>query len=88
MNDIFPTLIKVIYIIKRETVDRVVMVRADNGKGEFGPEFQSICNKDGIIFKPCPAYKHSMNGVSERHLYTTNYKARSLLFDADLPKDF
>jgi hypothetical protein len=33
-------------------------------------------------------YKHSINGVSERHLYITDCKARSLLFDADLPKDF
>ena len=38
-NDIFPALIKVIYIIKREIADRVVTVRADNGKGEFSPEF-------------------------------------------------
>ena len=79
---------EVIYIIEREIADRVVIVRADNGKGEFSPEFQSICNKDGIIFEPCPAYKHSMNRVSERHLYTTNCKARLLLFNADLPKDF
>jgi hypothetical protein len=75
-------------MIKREIADKVVTVRADNGKGEFGPKFQTICNKDGIIFEPYPAYKHSINGVSERHLYITNCKARSLLFNADLPKDF
>ena len=33
-------------------------------------------------------YKHSINRVSKRHLYITNYKVRSLLFNADLPKDF
>ena len=75
-------------MIEREIADRVVIVRADNSKGEFGPEFQSMCNKDGIVFEPCPAYKHSMNRVSEKHLYTTNCKARLLLFNADLPKDF
>ena len=57
-------------------------------KGEFGLKFQSIYNKDGIIFKPYPVYKHSINGVSERHLYMTNYKARLLLFNIDLLKDF
>ena len=79
---------EVIYIIKREIADRVVIVRADNSKGEFSPKFQSIYNKDSIIFEPYPAYKHSINGVSERHLYTTNCKVRLLLFNADLPKDF
>ena len=64
------------------------MVRADNSKGEFGSEFQTICNKDGIIFEPYPAYKHSINGVSERHLYITNYKAKLLLFNTNLLKDF
>ena len=79
---------EVIYMIKREIVDRVVIVRADNNKGEFGFKFQTIYNKDGIIFKPYPTYKHSINRVSERHLYTTNYKARSLLFNTNLLKDF
>jgi hypothetical protein len=39
MNDIFPALIEVIYIIEREIADRVVIIRANNGKGEFGPKF-------------------------------------------------
>jgi hypothetical protein len=88
INDIFPALIEVIYIIEREIADRVVIIRADNSKGEFGPKFQTIYNKDGIIFEPCPVYKHSINGVSERHLYITDYKARLLLFNADLLEDF
>ena len=60
------------------------MVRANNTKGEFGPEFQNRCKKDGIQFEPCPAYKHSLNGVSERAVYTTDCKIRSLLFDSKL----
>jgi hypothetical protein len=39
MNDVFPALMEVIHMIEQEIADRVVMVRADNGKGEFGPEF-------------------------------------------------
>ena len=88
MNDVFPALIEVIYIIQREIIDRVVIVRADNNKGEFGLKFQTIYNKDNIIFKPCPIYKHSINRVSERYLYITNYKTRLLLFNIDLFKDF
>ena len=42
----------------------------------------------GIIFKPCPPYKHSLNSVSERGIYTIDYKIRSLLFNTDLPPEF
>jgi len=87
-DEVFPALMEVIHMIERETADKVVTVRADNDKGEFGPEFVRRCNEDGMAFEPCPAYKHSMNGVSERHIYTTDCKARSLLFDADLPPEF
>jgi hypothetical protein len=44
----YPALIEVIKIIERDTGDKVVMVRADNAKGEFGPEFQNRCKEDGI----------------------------------------
>ena len=87
-DEVFPALIEVIYMIERETADKVMIIKADNDKGEFGLEFVRRCNKDGIVFKPCPAYKHSINRVSERQIYTTDYKARSLLFDADLPLEF
>ena len=50
------------------------MVKADNAKGEFGSEFQNKCKEDGIQFEPCPAYKHSLNGVSERAVYMTDCK--------------
>ena len=71
-------------MIEQDTGDKVVMVRADNAKGEFGPEFQNRCKEDGMQFEPCPAYKHSLNGVSERAVYTTDCKIRSLLFDSKL----
>ena len=64
------------------------VVRADNGKGEFGPVFQDHLKTMGIIFEPYPPYKHSLNSVSERGIYTIDCKIRSLLFDADLPPEF
>jgi hypothetical protein len=65
---------EVIKMIERDTGDKVVMVRADNTKGEFGFEFQNKCKEDGIQFELCLVYKHSLNGVSERAVYITNYK--------------
>jgi hypothetical protein len=39
MEEVFPALIKIIALIKRETGDKVVIIRANNSRGEFGPEF-------------------------------------------------
>ena len=75
-------------MIKREIIDKIVIVRADNDKGEFGLEFIWRYNEDSIVFEPCLIYKHFINKVSERHIYTTDYKARSLLFNADLLLEF
>jgi hypothetical protein len=35
-------------MIKQDIGDKVVMVRANNAKGEFGPKFQNRCKEDGI----------------------------------------
>jgi hypothetical protein len=35
----FPAFMEIIALIKRETGDKVIIIRADNGRGEFGPEF-------------------------------------------------
>jgi hypothetical protein len=36
---VFPALIEIIALIKREIKDKVVIIRANNNRGEFGPEF-------------------------------------------------
>ena len=79
-TEILPILIEVKNQIERETGDLVVEIRADNGKGEFGSSFQLRLKELGIHFEPCPPYKHSMNGVVERGIYTVDCKARSMLF--------
>jgi hypothetical protein len=70
----YPALMEVIKIIERDIRDKVVMVRANNAKGEFGPKFQNKCKEDGMQFEPCFAYKHSLNGISEQAVYTTDCK--------------
>ena len=52
--------------LKREANTKVIFVRSDNGKGEFGLMFQDHLSQEGMQFEPCPLYKHSMNGVVER----------------------
>jgi hypothetical protein len=42
---------------------------------------------EGVQVEPCPAYKHSMNGVVERAMYTIDCKIRSMIYQAKLPKE-
>jgi hypothetical protein len=35
----YPTLMEVIKMVERDIGDKVVIVRANNAKGEFGPKF-------------------------------------------------
>jgi hypothetical protein len=37
---VFPALIEIIALIKREIRDKVIIIRANNSRGEFRPEFQ------------------------------------------------
>jgi hypothetical protein len=39
MKKVFPALIKIIALLKREIGDKVVIIRANNNKREFKPEF-------------------------------------------------
>jgi hypothetical protein len=37
---VFSALIEIIALIKREIEDKIIIIRANNNKGEFGLEFQ------------------------------------------------
>jgi hypothetical protein len=86
--EVLPHLQDILSQVERHTGNKVTSVRADNGKGEFGMAFQNTLGTKGINFEPCPLYKHSMNGVVERAIYTTDCKTRSLLFEGNLSGEF
>jgi hypothetical protein len=71
--------------VQNFTGNNVAWIRADNGKGEFGRQFQDELISRGIEFEPCPLYKHSYNGVVERAICTIDCKTRSLLFEGNIP---
>jgi hypothetical protein len=85
---VFPALIKIIALIEREIGDKIVIIRANNSRGEFRPEFQRQYKEKGMQFEPCPLYKHSINGVSEQAIYIVDYKIRLLLFNIGLLIEF
>jgi uroporphyrinogen-III synthase len=87
-EEVFPALIEIIALIERETGDKVVIIKADNSREKFRPEFQRRSKEKGIQFEPCPLYKYSINGVSEQAIYIVNYKIRLLLFNIGLLVEF
>ena len=68
--------------LELEANTKVIFIRYDNRKGEFGAEFQSYLQEEGIQIEPCPAYKHSMNGVAERIIGLIDKLVRSILYQA------
>ena len=48
VREVYPALMKVIKMIKQDIGNKVIIVRADNAKGEFGSKFQNKCKEDGI----------------------------------------
>jgi hypothetical protein len=81
-------LTKLLDVIQNETTIQAIAVRANIGRGEFGQAFQNHLKSRGTQFEPYPPFKHSMNGVSERAMYTIDCKARSMVHQAGLPPEF
>jgi len=66
----------------------VVIVRADNSKGEFSQVFQSSLAQRGIQFEPSPSYKHSLNRVIKRYIAIINDITRSIIYHLKPPESF
>lgn len=81
---VMPQLMQIIKEAELKTGLKVVYMRADNGKSEFGIEFQEVLRENGIQFEPCPEYKHSLNGVAEKTIDLLNILVRTMLFDAQM----
>ncbi|RAL68310.1 hypothetical protein DID88_007040 [Monilinia fructigena] len=81
---VVPILMYLISQIEKEFNCKVAIIRADNGKGEFGTSFQTEIGKRGLIFEPSPPGKHSMNGVAEKKIQDISATARSLLSESGI----
>jgi hypothetical protein len=63
--------------------------RSDNGTGEYSNSvFLAILGEKGITYEPSPPYTQHKNGTAERMIRTLNTKARSMMWDANVPIQF
>lgn len=75
-------------MVENQQNKRIKILRTDNG-GEFcSGEMENYLVKEGIIHQKTNAYTPEQNGVCERANRTVVEKARCLLFDAKLEKQF
>jgi hypothetical protein len=68
---------------------RIKRFRSDNGSGEYSNSvFLGLLGEKGITFEPSPPYTQHKNGTAERMIRTLNTKARSMMWDANVPTKF
>lgn len=73
---------------ERQTGRKLKVLRTDNGTEYVNKTFRTSMAKDGVRHeKTCP-YTPEQNGVAERMNRTLIEKARSMLNDSRLPKEF
>lgn len=74
--------------VENQTKNKVKILRSDNGLEYCNKEFDMFLNKSGILHQKTNPYTPEQNGLSERFNRTIVEKARCMLFDANLGKQF
>ncbi|GBP23594.1 Retrovirus-related Pol polyprotein from transposon TNT 1-94 [Eumeta japonica] len=74
--------------VENQTKRTIKVLRSDNGLEYCNKEFADYMNKFGIIHQKSNLYTPQQNGLCERFNRTIVEKARCLLFDANLSKEF
>lgn len=67
---------------------RIKTLRTDNGSEYCNHKFNQICESNGIVHQKSCVYTPQQNGLSERYNRTIVERARCLLFDSSLPRNF
>lgn len=74
--------------VENQTKKTIKVLRSDNGLEFCNKEFDDFLNNAGVIHQKTNPYTPQQNGLCERFNRTIVEKARCLLFDANLGKEF
>lgn len=86
--DVFSCFKQFMSMVENQKGKQIKCLRTDNG-GEFcGSEFEGFLKRVGILHQKTNPYRPERNGLCERLNRTIVEKARCLLFDANLERDF
>ncbi|XP_015124956.1 uncharacterized protein LOC107046765, partial [Diachasma alloeum] len=87
-NQVAKKLKEFIGFYERQTGEKVKTLRTDNGTEYVNNDLGEYLTKAGIQHQKTVAYTPQQNGVAERYNRTVVEKARSILVDAKLPKEY
>lgn len=74
--------------VENELGRKIKIVRSDNGKEYCNKEFDSFLSRHGIEHQTSTPYSPQQNGLAERMNRTLVERAKCMLFDAHLSKQF
>lgn len=66
----------------------IKILRCDRGTEYLNKRFDEFCSSRGILIKPSPAYVHELNGTAERYNRTVMNRARCLVSEAGVGKQY
>lgn len=75
-------------MVERQTGEKLKILRTDNGKEYVKQKLKKILDDCGIIHQQTIRYTPQQNSLAERMNRTIVEKARTLLFDAGLNKEY
>lgn len=75
------------YVTKHFNMN-LLKLRTDNGGEYVSRDFQNFCNDNGILLQHTVAYNPEMNGVAKRLNRTLLDKARTILGESNMNKEF
>ena len=87
-SDVFDTFKKWKILIEKQTGKQIRRLRTDNGLEFCGGDFNKFCEAEGISRHRTVVKTPQQNGVAERMNRTLLEKARCMLSNAGLSKDF
>lgn len=75
-------------LVENETGCKIKILRTDNGREYVNRKFKQILNDSGIKHQTTVPYNPQQNGLAERANRTIVERARSMLIDAGLSKEY
>lgn len=75
-------------LVEKQRNKRIKILRTDNGGEYIGRDFQNYLKNNGIVHQRTNSYTPEQNGMAERFNRTIVERARCLLFDQNLGKQF
>lgn len=75
-------------MVEKQTGRKIKCIRSDNAGENTSNEFKTYLKKCGIVHQTSVPYNPEQNGLAERMNRTLVERAKSMLFDAGLPKKF